>query len=98
MKTSFAKYLIPLLAILFLTSCGELSREVEKKYNEFNKVTESLDSLFTKGNDKIMALDSLINSEGEKLKRIDSLIENSTTKIDSLSNEKMKTIEEIINQ
>lgn len=81
----------------FFKSCGELSSEVEKKYNELTEVTESIDSLFNTGSDKIMALDSLLNADGDKIKNIDSLINKTISNIDSLSNE-MKFVQELINQ
>jgi len=72
-------------AVIFI-SCGELSKKVEKKLDELQKKTESLDSLITKEVDKVLALDSLINRESESVKKLDSLLTNSKSRIDSLMN------------
>jgi hypothetical protein len=79
-----------------LTSCGNLSNEVDNKLNELKNKTESLDSVINKEVNKVLMLDSLINREGEKVKKLDSLINKNSSKLDSISNEKFKLYEKII--
>ncbi|GAP43594.1 hypothetical protein TBC1_111750 [Lentimicrobium saccharophilum] len=86
---------IPLLisAMLILSACTDLSREVEKKLNELQHKSESLDSLINKEFDKVLTLDSLINTEGDKVRKLDSLIDKTTSKLDSVTKEKSKLLE-----
>jgi len=79
------KFLVPVvLTLVLLTSCGEISREVEQKLNELRGKAESLDSLVNKEVDKVMELDSLINYESLKIKELDSLVGRSAATIDSV--------------
>ncbi|MBN1338799.1 MAG: hypothetical protein JXA03_05710, partial [Bacteroidales bacterium] len=89
-------YFLPVLAFCFLSSCGDLSKEAEKKLNELKDKTESLDSLINKEVDKVLTLDSLINLESDKVKKLDSLINKTSSKLDSIANEKVKLFEKII--
>jgi chromosome segregation ATPase len=84
-----------IIAVLILPACSELTKEVEKKINELQDKTESIDSLLNDELDKILSLDSLINTEEIKLKRLDSLIHETSSKFDSISNEKIKMIEKL---
>ncbi|MBK7696773.1 MAG: hypothetical protein IPI30_21365 [Saprospiraceae bacterium] len=68
------KLILTILATFSLTSCGNLSKEVENKLNDLKRKTESLDSIINKEVDKVLTLDSLINSESDKFKKLDSLI------------------------
>ncbi len=76
-----------------LSSCGNISSEVEGKLKELQSKTESLDSLINKEVDKVLTLDSLIEKESEKVKKLDTLIEKSTSQLDSFANKSMKLFE-----
>ena len=80
---------VPIVAIfsaVFFISCGDISKKVDKKLEELQKKTESIDSLISKEVDKVLALDSLINRESETVKKLDSLLTDSKSKIDSVMN------------
>ncbi len=96
MKYFLNKLILTILATFSLTSCGNLSKEVENKLNDLKRKTESLDSIINKEVDKVLTLDSLINSESDKFKKLDSLININSSKLDSISNEKIKLYERII--
>lgn len=96
MKKNFKNVSVLILAVLILTACGGISEKVEKKLNELQNKTESLDSLINKEVDKVLTLDSLINFESDKVKKLDSLINKTSSKLDSISNEKIKSFEKII--
>lgn len=78
------------LTMLVLSSCGNISAEVEGKLNEHQSKTESLDSLINKEVDKVLTLDSLIEKESEKVKKLDTLIEKSTSQLHAFANKSMK--------
>jgi hypothetical protein len=92
MKKIFQNYFLLILTLGLLTSCGDLSREVDKNLNELKNKAESLDSLVNKEADKVFILDSIINRESEKVKKLDSLIERSASKLDSIVNDKMNQL------
>ncbi len=93
MKYQLKNLLLLVLSVFTFASCGDLSKEVEKKLNELQDKTESLDSLINKEFDKVLTLDSLINTEGEKVKKLDSIINETSSKLDSISKEKGKLFE-----
>ncbi len=86
------KLIIPLLMLVFLISCNEVSKNVEDRLNDLTKKAESLDSLVNKEIDKVMVLDSIINMEGNKVKVLDSLINKSTSRLDSIAKEKIRSL------
>jgi copper homeostasis protein CutC len=89
MKKISENHFLLVLALGLLTSCGDLSREVDKNLNELKNKAESLDSLVNKEVDKVLILDSIINRESEKVKKLDSLIERSASRLDSIVNDKI---------
>ncbi len=93
----FSIIYLPILAIFFMASCGDIGKKVEKRLDELKSKTDSLDSLINKEVDKVLALDSLIKDETDKVKKLDSLITKSSSKLDSIANEKIKLFEKIIN-
>lgn len=95
--TKLKMYFLPVIFLLLLSSCSNLTEEAEKRINELRDKTESLDSLLNREVEKVWALDSLINRESEKVQKLDSLINNSASKIDSVSKEKIKLLEELLN-
>ncbi|MBE0638702.1 MAG: hypothetical protein IH598_09285 [Bacteroidales bacterium] len=97
MKHFFLNYFLLIMAVFFLSSCSDLSKEAEKRLNELENKTESLDSLINKEVDKVLALDSLITIESDKVKKLDSLINISSSKLDSIAKDKVKILEKIIN-
>jgi hypothetical protein len=92
MKKFYENYFLLILALGLLTSCGDLSREVDKNINELKNKAESLDSLVNKEVDKVLILDSIINRESVKVKKLDSLIEKSASRLDSLINDKINQL------
>ena len=96
MKHSLLHYVLPVVTIISLTSCDNLSNKVENKLDELKSKTESLDSLINKEVEKVSTLDSIINGESDKVKKLDSLIHTKASKIDSISAEKVKQLEKII--
>ncbi len=90
-----SKNIVVLLIIFFLTSCGNISSEAEKKFNELKAKTDALDSLITKEVDKVVQLDSLINKESEKVKQLDTLLNKSTSRLDSIAKKGSKFLEKI---
>jgi chromosome segregation ATPase len=97
MKKITKNLFLPILAVYFLSSCGDINKEAENKLNELKNKTESLDSLINKEVDKVLALDSLINFESEKVKKLDSLIDKTSSKLDSISMKGSKLLEEYTN-
>jgi septal ring factor EnvC (AmiA/AmiB activator) len=93
MKNYLKYYFLLVLSVVFVTACGDLSQEAEKRLNELKNKTESLDSLINEEVDKVSALDSLINSESDKVKKLDSLINKSSSKLDSISKKGSKLLE-----
>lgn len=85
-----------LFALLILTSCKQITNKVDEKINLLNTKVEQLDSMVNHEVNKVMALDSLINLEGDKVKKLDSLIDRSTTRIDSIAQEKVSKIKNIL--
>jgi len=81
MKNLLNKFSVLIIAVFMLTACGELSKNVEKKLDELQEKTESIDSL--------------IREEVDKVLPIDSLIDASSTKLDSIAKEKDKLFEKI---
>lgn len=97
MKNILKSSLYIFLIAASITSCGDMSKKVEVKYNELNNKVNQLDSLVNKEVGKVMALDSLINIEGDKIKKLDSLVNKSTFKIDSVTKTKIESLRNIIN-
>lgn len=85
------KLILPIMLMVLLISCSEMTKKVEDKLNELNNKANSLDTLINKEIDKVMALDSIINLESDKVKVLDSLINKSSSKIDSIAREKIKS-------
>jgi hypothetical protein len=86
------KLILPLLMMVLFISCSEMSKKVEDQLNDLTNKAESLDSLVNKEIDKVMELDSIINLEGNKVKVLDSLINKSSSRIDSIAKEKIKSL------
>ena len=86
------RIILPLLMMVLFISCSEMSKKVEDRLNDLTNKAESLDSLVNKEIDKVMALDSIINLEGNKVKVLDSLINKSSSRIDSIAKEKIKSL------
>jgi hypothetical protein len=84
--------MIPLLMMVVFISCNEVSKKVEDQLNDLTNKALSLDSLVNKEIDKVMVLDSIINLEGNKVKVLDSLINKSTSRIDSIAKEKIRSL------
>lgn len=89
MKNLLKKNVLIIFSILLFSSCGDISKNVEDKINELNTKAEKLDSIVNRELNKVNSLDSIINIEGDKVKRLDSLINKSSSKIDSITNEKI---------
>lgn len=89
---------LPLLLIIgTLASCADITAEAEERLNQLNKKTEMLDSLVNQEFDKVKALDTLINFESDKVKKLDSLVNKTTTKLDSLAQDKIERFKNILN-
>jgi len=86
------RIIIPLLTMVFFVSCNEVSKKVEEQLNDLTNKALSLDSLVNKEMDKVLELDSIINLEGSKVKKLDSLINNSSSLIDSIAKEKIRSL------
>jgi len=86
------KVILPLVIMVLFISCSDMSKKVEDRLNDLTNKAESLDSLVNKEIDKVMALDSIINLEGNKVKVLDSLINKSSSRIDSIAKEKIKSL------
>jgi copper homeostasis protein CutC len=84
-------------ALFSFSSCGNLSSDVEKKLNELQSKTDSLDALITKEVEKVLTLDSLINKESEKVRKLDTLIDKSSNKIDSIAKKGGRLLEKFTN-
>lgn len=91
------KSFLTIVTFLFLSSCGNVSDEVENKLNALIDKTETLDSIINKEVDKVLVLDYLIHDENEKVKKLDSLIQKSASKLDSISNESINRYERLLN-
>ncbi len=76
MKNTCKTFLL-LILIATLSSCNDLSRQVEGKLNDLNNKAEHLDSLVNNELDKVKSLDSIINLERNKLNKLDSLANRS---------------------
>ncbi len=86
------KIILPLLMMVLFISCSDMSKQVEGRLNELTNKAESLDSIVNKEIDKVMTLDSIINLEGNKVKVLDSLINKSSSRIDSIAREKIRSL------
>jgi len=86
------KVILPLVIMVLFISCSDMSKKVEDRLNDLTNKAESLDSLVNKEIDKVLALDSIINLEGNKVKVLDSLINKSSSRIDSIAKEKIKSL------
>ncbi|HET8827741.1 MAG TPA: hypothetical protein VFM79_00295 [Pelobium sp.] len=84
---------LSIFAVVFLSACDNLTNKVENKLDELENKTMSLDSLINKEVDRVLTFDSLINGGSDKVKKLDSLIDKKTSKLDSISNEKLKLFE-----
>ena len=87
------KLILPLMIMVLFISCSEMSKKVEDQLNDLTNKAQSLDSLVNKEIDKVMELDSIINLEGNKVKVLDSLINKSSSRIDSIAKEKIRSLE-----
>jgi hypothetical protein len=85
MQTIIKLWLIIIASASLLTSCGNLSTDVENKLNELKSKSESLDSMLTKEVNKVYALDTLINTEHVKVKQLDSIIQSKTKLLQQLT-------------
>jgi hypothetical protein len=85
MKQSTNKLFTGILLTLLMSSCSNLSTEVETKLLELKSKTESLDSMINKEADKVLQLDSLVNLESDKVKKLDTLIHQSASQLDSIT-------------
>jgi hypothetical protein len=86
-----------ILLLLFTTtgifnSCGDLNRKAEKKFDDLQRKSESLDSLINKEVDKVLVLDSLITTEFDKVKKLDSLIIKTSSRLDSIVDKVIKPV------
>ncbi len=86
------KLILPLMIMVLFISCSEMSKKVEDQLNDLTNKAQSLDSLVNKEIDKVMELDSIINLEGNKVKVLDSLINKSSSRIDSIAKEKIRSL------
>jgi predicted site-specific integrase-resolvase len=86
------KLILPLMIMVLFISCSEMSKKVEDQLNDLTNKAQSLDSLVNKEIDKVMELDSIINLEGKKVKVLDSLINKSSSRIDSIAKEKIRSL------
>ncbi len=78
---------LPLILIAgLITSCGNISKQVDEKLNQISTKVEHLDSIVNREVDKVKDLDTLINLESDKIKKLDTLINETSTKIDSITN------------
>lgn len=82
-------------SLVLLASCGNISSEAEKKFNELKAKTDALDSLITKEVDKVVQLDSLIEKESQKVKQLDTLLNKSSSRLDSMAKKGSKFLEKI---
>lgn len=89
-KSAFLVFLF--LSFGFFQSCGDLSQKAEDKLNQLDQKTDQLDSMVNKELDKVKKLDTLIESERQKVKKLDSLVNKTTTKFDSLANDKLNKL------
>jgi hypothetical protein len=86
------KTILFLVLIATLSSCNDLSRNVRGKLNHLNIKAEHLDSLVNSELDKVKSLDAIINIEGKKINKYDSLVNKTSSKVDSIVNEKLKSL------
>lgn len=86
------RIIIPLFMMVLFISCSDMSKKVEDQLNDLTNKALSLDSLVNKEIDKVMTLDSIINLEGNKVKVLDSLINKSSSRIDSIAKEKIRSL------
>lgn len=94
-KVDFRKQLKVILSLMIMflfLSCSDMSKKVEDKLNELNNKVNSLDTLINKEFDKVMTLDSIINQETDIIKELDSLINKSSSKLDSVAMQKIKSL------
>lgn len=84
-------------SIALLTSCSDMTSNMEEKVNMLINKTERLDSLVNKEIDKVLSLDSMINLEGDKVKKLDSLIDRSSSKLDSIANGNVGRLRNVLN-
>lgn len=77
-------FFVSVFGLLILSSCGNVSREVETKINELENRTKALDSFINKEAEKVLTLDSLLNKEQDKIKKLDTLIDKSSSRFDSI--------------
>jgi len=88
------KLILPFLIMVIFISCNNMSKKVEDHLNDLTNKANSLDTLINKEIDKVMALDSIIIQESNKVKVLDSLINKSTSRLDSIAKEKIKSIKQ----
>jgi hypothetical protein len=86
------RIILPLIMTVLFISCSDISKKVEDRLNDLNNKAESLDTLLNKEIDKVMELDSIINRERDKVKVLDSLIDKSSSRIDSIAREKIRSL------
>ena len=80
-----------------MSSCVNVSNEVENKLIELKNKTALLDSLINKEVDKVLTLDSIIIKESDKVKKLDTLINKTTLQLDSISKKGSRILEKISN-
>lgn len=97
MKRIKKRSLTFIVVIGLFTSCSEITKKVEDKLSELDAKTEHLDSIVNREIDRVIELDTLISSENFKVKKLDSLIKKNSSKIDSVTREKIQLLKEIIN-
>lgn len=97
MKCLLRNSLLIITGVGLFTSCGDLSEKAQAKLNELEQKTIQLDSLVNEKFDKVMALDTLINFENKEFQKLETLIDKSSTKFDSIINDKSKLLENFIN-
>jgi len=90
------KSLLFAMTIVVFASCGDVTQQVEDKLNLLNSKVEQLDTIINNEMDKVKTLDTLINFERNKVKQLDSLINNSSSRIDSLTTNKIDKLKNIL--
>ncbi|WP_017730733.1 hypothetical protein [Nafulsella turpanensis] len=97
-KSLLKSNLLLLIAIGLLVSCDELSENAEGRINEIiNSQTERLDSMVNNEINKVLEIDSVINLKDDKVKKLDSLVNNASSKLDSVANMKIESLNNIGN-
>ena len=93
---SLKLFLLSIISV-YVSSCVNVSNEVESKLVELKNKTASLDSLINKEVDKVLTLDSIIIKESDKVKKLDTLINKTTSQLESISKKGSRILEKISN-